>query len=234
MGGRPFTKQQVTRTLRNALYIDRVRWGDSYKDDTHEAIIEKPQFNRVQKKLNKTKQTHHNHRYARGRDYPLKGLVRCGCGAMLTPKSATSVREELIKLEEEKRQLRDRLQAHAEQTAPKTAMMATGKTFIDTWSSVGESLEQATPEEQRTILQHYIEVVEITFDDPAGKMGKYALRLFPEVCPADQNPSRNGNGTPIRGSALTENANLCLVDEKAPRVGLEPTTQRLTAACSTD
>ena len=327
-GGQPFTKQQVTRILRNPLYIGRVKWGDSFKDDAHEAIIDKIQFNRVQRKLNETKRTHHNHRYARGRDYPLKGLVRCGCGAMFTPKSATargqiyhyysctrqnhsgtgvgckapmipalaleqavmdrilslgtkdedrekvveaalgnveaeankmdsevetirhrlttvqteiqnlvgalkamgagavaSVKDELVKLEGEKRQLRDRLRAHAEQAAPKTAAAAAAaKRFIDTWSSMGELLEQATPEEQRTILKHYIEVVEITFDDPDGKMGKYALRLFPEVRPLDSTPSRNGNGTPIPGGdggpVLTEDRIVCQSEQKAPRLGL--------------
>ena len=141
----------------------------------------------------------------------------------------------MAKLEEERRQLRERQEAHAEQTAPKAAAAAdAAKRFIDTWSSVGELLEQATPEERRIILQHYIEVVEISFDDPDGKIGKYALRLFPEVRPLDTPPPRNTNGTPIVGSVLTESRILCQIDRKAPRVGLEPTTQRLTAACSTD
>jgi hypothetical protein len=100
----------------------------------------------------------------------------------------------------ERSQARD----HAEQAAPKTA----AKRFIDAWSSIGELLEQASPEEQRVIPQHYIEVVEITFDDPVGKTGKYVLRLFPEVRPLDATPSRNENGTPIPGgdggSVLTE------------------------------
>ena len=150
-----------------------------------------------------------------------------------------SVKDELVKLEEEKRQLRDRLRDHAEQATPKTAAAtAAAKRFIDTWSSMGELLKQATPEEQRTILQHYIEVVEITFDDPVGKIGKYVLRLFPEVRPLDATPSRNENGTPIPGgdggSVLTEDRIVCQSESKAPRQGLEPWTKRLTAACSTN
>jgi hypothetical protein len=61
----------------------------------------------------------------------------------------------------EKRQLPARLQAHAEQTAPAAAAADATKTFIDTWNSVGELLEQATAEVRRSILQHYVEVVEI-------------------------------------------------------------------------
>jgi site-specific DNA recombinase len=145
-----------------------------------------------------------------------------------------SVKDELAKLEEEKRQLRARLEAHAEQTAPAIAAANAAKTFIDTWSSVGELLEQATPAERRTILQHYVEVVEISFDDPSGKLGRYALRLFPEVRPLDATPSRNENGTPVGGSVLTGDRTVCQYDQKAPRQGLEPWTKRLTAACSTN
>jgi site-specific DNA recombinase len=136
--------------------------------------------------------------------------------------AVASVKDELVKLEEEKRQLRDRLRDHAKQAAPKTAAAtAAAKRFIDTWSSMGELLMQATPEEQRTILQRYIEVVEITFDDPLGKIGKYVLRLFPEVRPLDATPSRNENGTPIPGgdggSVLTEDRIVCQSESKARR-----------------
>ena len=138
-------------------------------------------------------------------------LKQMGAGAI------ESVKDELTTLEAEKRQLRDRLDARAEQAAPKTTEAAgAAKRFIDTWSSVGELLKQATPEEQQTILRHYIEVVEISFDDPDGKMGKYAMRLFPEVRPLDTLPHRNGNGTPKGGSVLTEDRIVCQLDQKAP------------------
>jgi hypothetical protein len=123
--------------------------------------------------------------------------------------------------------LQERLQAHTEQAAPRTAEVAQIATrFIETWSSVGELLEQATEEERRTILQHYIEVVEISFDDADGKIGKYAIRLFPEVRPLDIPPSRNRNRTPIdggnEGSVLTGSRIVCQSELKAPRQGLEP------------
>jgi hypothetical protein len=105
---------------------------------------------------------------------------------------------------------------------PQTAKSAeVASRFIETWSSVGELLEQATDEERRTILQHYIEVIEIRFDDADGKMGKYKIRLFPEVRPLDPPPSRNENGTPSdsgkEGSVLTENRIVCQSERKAPR-----------------
>jgi hypothetical protein len=43
------------------------------------------------------------------------------------------------------------------------------------------------------ILQHYIEVIQIEFDDADGKTGKYALRLFPEVRPLDSRPLKKKN-----------------------------------------
>jgi site-specific DNA recombinase len=152
-----------------------------------------------------------------------------------------SVREELASLEEERSQLRERLQAHTEEAAPQAAEAAqAAKRFIETWSSVGELLEQATPEERRTILQHYIEVVEIRFSDAGvagddagrcdinGKVGTYALRLFPEIRPLDVAPPRSENRTPAsggnQGSVLTEESIVYQSDSKAPRQGLEPWT----------
>ena len=110
--------------------------------------------------------------------------------------------------------------------------------FAKTWQSVGELLRQATPDEQRIILQHYIEAVESKFDDQEGKMGRYVLKLFPEVQPLDQTPPENRNGPSTggggEGQLLTDLGSVRQSDQRAPRVGLEPTTQRLTAACSTN
>ncbi len=92
------------------------------------------------------------------------------------------------------------------------------------------------------------------FDDPKGLTGTYAIRLFPEVRPdrgfdlGDSDPSggpddgspypemTNGDAIPEDGDpvVLTDSRLVRVIDQKAPRVGLEPTTQRLTAACSTN
>jgi DNA invertase Pin-like site-specific DNA recombinase len=88
LGGDFFTKQQVVRILRNPIYIGRITWGDMVRDDCHEPIISKDQFDRVQRILDGTTKHRTNRRKSRGRGYPLRGLVRCGCGAMMTPKGA--------------------------------------------------------------------------------------------------------------------------------------------------
>jgi site-specific DNA recombinase len=173
-------------------------------------------------------------------------LKHMGTGAM------ASVREELASLEEERSQLRERLQAHTEEAAPQAAEAAqAAKRFIETWSSVGELLEQATPEERRIILQHDIEVVEIRFSDAGGadeggggagddagrrdingKVGTYALRLFRKSGRWMPLPQEAKKGTPAssgdQGSVLTEESIVCQSDSKAPRQGLEPWTKRLT------
>ncbi|MEO2017874.1 MAG: recombinase family protein [Fuerstiella sp.] len=88
MGGDWFSKQQVVRLLRNPVYIGRIVWGNASKDDSHSPIVSKEQFDRVQRILDETTVTRSNAKQSRGRGYPLRGLVRCGCGCMMTPKSA--------------------------------------------------------------------------------------------------------------------------------------------------
>ena len=80
------------------------------------------------------------------------------------------------------------------------------------------------------------------------------MRLFPEVRPdrgfdlGENEPSgspddgpgfsetKNGEASWEAGhpALLTDSQLVRVIDEKAPPVGLEPTTQRLTAACSTN
>ena len=110
----------------------------------------------------------------------------------------------------------------------------------------------AEPEELRAILQHYVEVIEFRSVDPGSRQGEYAIRLFPEVDASfgqDDPPtlpgydsgsgakrkkpapnSGRGGGT---GGSLTGEGPVCTNEEKAPRVGFEPTTYRLTAGRST-
>ena len=99
---------------------------------------------------------------------------------------------------------------------------------------VGDILNQATSDEQRLILQHYVEVIELRPTGTDGKSGSYALRLSSEVGPL-VNPfgdkeigeiGRNGKhgGTPVDAAVLTDPPLVRRVDEKAPRLGLEPRT----------
>ncbi len=89
MGGKPFTKQQVIRILRNRLYVGQIIWGDVVRENCHEPIVSREQFERVQAILDQTTTHRSNRTKSKGRGYSLRGLVRCGCGAVMTPKSAT-------------------------------------------------------------------------------------------------------------------------------------------------
>ncbi len=77
IGGKPFTKQQVMRILRNPLYIGQIIWGEIVRENCHEPIINKEQFERVQTILDQTTKHRSNRTAGRGRDYTLRGLVRC-------------------------------------------------------------------------------------------------------------------------------------------------------------
>lgn len=94
-------------------------------------------------------------------------------------------------------------------------------------------------------------MIEFRETDPSGKVGVYALQLFPEVRqyfrpddgdgdaafagPPRSPKTPNGAAFPEEGNPaqLTEDAAVCTGVRLAPRVGFEPTTRRLTAGCST-
>jgi site-specific DNA recombinase len=329
VGGNWFTKQQVTRILRNPIYIGRITWGDVTQDGCHEPIISKEQFDRVQRILDETTKHRTNRHKSRGRGYPLRGLIRCGCGAMMTPKGAhgrsrkyfyyectrknhvgrteccvtgipaepleeavaarvaqlgtnedarrliiaealklidsnaqvaeqesvavrnrltavkaeigrlvavlkeigtgalDSVRDELTRLEEEKRELKARLDRLQHQKSPLDQVMELAKKFIENWSGVGELLKQGTEDERRVILEQFVEVVQLNPTANDGKTGTYVLRLFPEATP---DRGIGIGGIPASGHRDTGDPELTglplvrEVDEKAPRLGLEPRT----------
>lgn len=338
-GGNYFTKQQVIRILRNPVYTGRITWAGISQDDCHEPIVSKEQFERVQRILDETTKHRSNRRKSRGRGYPLRGLVRCGCGAMMTPKGAhgrngkyhyyectrknhvgrtgcaalgipaealedavaarvaeigtseearkeiisqalklvdanahaaeqestalrnrlttvkaeigrlvavlkemgtgalESIRDELARLEKEKRELQRRLDELQEQKTPLDQVMVLAKKFIENWPGVGDLLKEATGDEQRVIIEQHVEVIQLTPTALDGKSGTYVLRLFPEATPdrdtgngASPAQTESANGDPV----LTESPPVREVDEKAPRVGLEPTTYGLTVRRSTD
>jgi site-specific DNA recombinase len=171
----------------------------------------------------------------------------------LGTKGLPSVQDELGRLEQEETELRQRRQELSDRQVPLARVSDEARRFVETWKDVGELLDQATPDERHLILQHYIEVVELRAIDEKGKAGTYALRLFPEVRPhrdPDDPDGLSGSGVPryptppetpngaatLTGSdpaLLTEDGLVRTAVQKAPRVGFEPTTNRLTAGCST-
>lgn len=324
-GGQPFTKNKILEILRNPIYIGRIQWGDASRDDCHEPIISKEQFERVKARVGETRRHRRNHRYARGRSYLLRGLVRCRCGAHMTPQGAQgrsntyhyyvctrqlhegrtvscgapripaepleaavldrirvlgtleaarekiveqtvaflddegrrlaaeedivrrqlgkirgeinrlievlktlgsgaldSVREELTRLESEEKQLARELRRLASRQQPLQRISAQTRRFLETWQGVAEVLDQASADEKRLIIQHFIEVIELTATTETGNAGTYALKLFPEANPPAAEMSEKNEHGPDGADAsdrpvLTENGSVLQLVGKAPR-----------------
>jgi site-specific DNA recombinase len=156
----------------------------------------------------------------------------------LGDKAIDMVSKKIDNLGTEEESLREKLRTLEAQAAPRMKVAEAARHFINGWDGLDELLDRATPEERRAILQHYVEVLELRSVDAAKNVGTYALRLFPEVIPArnmlgDQDLREDEGCCDPAPLALTEGAGVRKVDEKAPRGGLEPPTNRLTAGCST-
>ncbi|MBR9804669.1 recombinase family protein [bacterium] len=327
-GGKPFAKQQIARVLRNRIYLGELHWGDAKCLDSHEPIIDRRQFDRVQQKLDVTTKTRSNHRHSEGRCHLLRGLIQFGCGAMMTPKSANgrtgkyyyytcsrqnhmghktdckapmipaealeeavidrvvkigvnlgdrekileaamreidddsrklaskidiarhrltcvqaeignllevlkhmgksgiaSVGDELKQLEMERDKLQEDIKAMTEQESPFKRMSEAGQAFLENWTGIGEILAGAEPDEQRCVLHHFIQSLELTFLDTEEKRAEYSLTLFPEVGPGNFGPQNEKETVPSDGNGLgvlTPEAVFCHKGQKAPPVGLEP------------
>ncbi len=87
-GGNLFTKQKVIGILRNSIYLGHIHWGESVKENCHEAIITSQQFDRVQLQIGKMLVRRMNLKKPKGRVYLLSGLLRCQCGAHMVGASA--------------------------------------------------------------------------------------------------------------------------------------------------
>ncbi len=186
------------------------------------------------------------------------GQIRADIGRLvdvlksLGAKGLASVRDELERLEAEEKRLESTLTQIAKRQAPVERIGRDAQAFLETWQDVGELLDAATTEERLQILQHYIEVIELGNIDRETRTGTYALRLFPEVRPdrgfdfgdgggngpddVNSGPETTNGAVATNGSdpaVLTEDGFVRTTVQKAPRPGLEPGTNRLTAGCST-
>ncbi len=92
----------------------------------------------------------------------------------------------------------------------------------------------ADGDQKHAIVRHFVEVIELYPDGPSGKERTYLVRLFPEAQLAANARVKTTRQSENGGSVLTEPPLVRGVDDSAPPVGLEPTTKRLTAACSTN
>ena len=87
-GGNRFVKQKVIGILRNPIYLGQIRWGEAVREDCHEPIISRQQFDRVQLQIGKTTARRMNLKKPKGRVYSLSGLLRCQCRAHMVGASA--------------------------------------------------------------------------------------------------------------------------------------------------
>ncbi len=326
---KPFDKQIVRRILENEVHLGHVVWGEIRTENAHSAIIEVDQFKRVGRLLNHNRRPRTNTRYARGRQYPLRSLVYCGCGSRMTPKGATGrtttchyyccsrqnhqagkvecsspgipaealeaaiirllrriatcrdfreqivnhalaalgedsqrvqeeaalvrqrlssvqaeinnllgvlakmgaeaaglVEEGLVRLKSEREQLQGKLKELDAVKAPHDAVREQARAFVESWTDVGQLLDDADLPEQMIILQHFVQALELKVADADAKKGTYVLRIFPELGPLNEDPPPNSHDPVSGGSGnrvmLTENGVVRQFGEKAPREGFEP------------
>jgi site-specific DNA recombinase len=158
-------------------------------------------------------------------------------------KGIASVQDELERMEVEEKELRGKHLEIQKRQEPMHRVSEEAKKFVQTWTDVGDLLDQVTPDERFLILQHYVEVLEIRATDEKGKAGTYVLRLFPEVRPhrgpedpeggaavilPPPPPPETPNGAAADASndpdLLTEDGQVRMTVQKAPRLGLEPRT----------
>lgn len=140
----------------------------------------------------------------------------------------------------EKGTLEGRIEELTTQLTPAQEVNDAARQFLERWGQVGILLDAANPTERRLILQHLIEVVELRSaggSGVAGGGGTYAIKLFTQPPERGEWEDGEDSGGDDDGNAdgpvLTGPSLVRMVDEKAPRVGFEPTTRRLTAGCST-
>ncbi len=69
------------------------------------------------------------------------------------------------------------------ENAPRDAIEAQARQFVEQWSDIGQLFDYATLEEQRVILQHLIEIVKLQVTVRVEKTGTSMLGLFPEIGP---------------------------------------------------
>lgn len=151
------------------------------------------------------------------------------------------VKEGLARLKGEREQRQGQIKELDAAKAPHDVIREQAAKFVTGWTDIGQLIDDADLAEQRVILQHLVHSLVLTAADKGAKHGTYDLRLFPEIGPinpeADADDRSPNPDAPRKGSGdravLTENDVVRQFGEKAPRVGLEPTTNRLTAGCST-
>lgn len=147
------------------------------------------------------------------------------------------IKGELARLEAEDKSLSAELDRVIGLQQPLAAKSDAAAAFLSTWTGVGNLLGEVSDEEKQEILRHYVEVIEFRKTDDGGKVGVYAIQLFPEVrqyfdpgdtdgdvlpsCPPRSPRTPSGATSPEEGgpAALTpEDAVVCTGVCLAPQV----------------
>ncbi len=84
-GGRPFHKDKIKQILKNPFYYGHFVYDGELHEGKHEALISKKLFDEVQAVI---RQRSHPTKGLR-EPQPYCGLLRCGCGMMITSESKT-------------------------------------------------------------------------------------------------------------------------------------------------
>ncbi len=163
-----------------------------------------------------------------------------GSLAKLGADAVDLVKEGLTRLKGEREQLQGQLKELGAAKAPHDVVRERAAKFVASWTDIGQLIDDADLAEQRVILQHLVHSLVLTAADKGAKHGTYALRLFPEIGPIGPEGGENDRGpnpdAPRKGpgdrAVLTENDVVRQFGEKAPPVGFEPTTRRLTGSLS--
>ncbi len=140
-----------------------------------------------------------------------------------------SIGEELRSLETEKKQLRGKLNELAAQKRDLKGLDELEQQFLDSWRGLGDLLKLATPEEQRKLIRHLVEVIEWKAAPDSTKRGTYVIRFFPEAVREREGLTLESWPDPATNEAETGSPVPVLtpvrkVVQKAPRAGLEPAT----------
>ncbi len=159
-------------------------------------------------------------------------------------RAVESVQEGLKECEAEKKQLNEKLRALGIDEQALASVTGDAERFLESWRRVRDLFGKSSPAVRREIVQAFIEELVWIPADRKGKSGTYRLKFFPEIfgdrpdagIEAD-NGHFGGGGAPQNPPNTNENAPVLRpvrdLVRKARQVGLEPTTSRLTAGCST-
>ncbi|HBJ37531.1 MAG TPA: hypothetical protein DDZ51_22805 [Planctomycetaceae bacterium] len=132
-----------------------------------------------------------------------------------------SVQGKLVDLEDERKNLGNRLESLIEQRSPHQRLESASREFTDSWTVIGDLLDDAEDQEKKAILNCVVESIELNFLDATDKRAEYRMRVFPEFRPGSSDQKSRDSDLPKLGYPLTTDAKLRQVGEKAPRTNPE-------------